>query len=104
MPQFDEQLRLIYAEDELQAFTKAEITGLREEEMFINKKQKLVHWKFIAVSGLYSLNELSDGAEVFSRIIEHHDSQQYINHVKETSVLLRESCTDDYFTPINKPV
>ena len=39
-PQFDEQLRLIYAEDDLHAFQKARTTGHLEEDNFLNNIQK----------------------------------------------------------------
>lgn len=39
-PQFDEQLRLIEADDEATAFTKARTIGELEQEMFFNQQQK----------------------------------------------------------------
>lgn len=33
-PQFDEQLRLIHAEDDLHAFQKARLLGEREQDLF----------------------------------------------------------------------
>ena len=68
--QFDEQLRLIAAENKEDAFQKAQSIGKQEEEIFINQKQQLVQWKFINVSALYKFTEMIDGAELFSRIEE----------------------------------
>ena len=96
-PQFDEQLRLINAEDDLHAFQKARTTGHREEDLFFNKHQKLVQWKFIDVLELHPLNEIIDGAEVYSRIIEQTDADQYIKYIYSRSARLQESCNEKEF-------
>ena len=75
--QFDEQLRLIAAADETEAFEKARATGQRESETFINNREKLVQWQFINVSELYRLQQLIDGAELYSRITEVDDAERY---------------------------
>jgi hypothetical protein len=77
-PQFDEQLRLIAAADEKEAFEKALTIGEREQDGFYNQEQQLVQWKFINVTELYKLNTLLDGAEMYSRIQETDDSEAYI--------------------------
>src|ERR1700748_1967682 len=69
-PQFDEQLRLITAKDEKEAFEKALAIGEREQDGFYNHEQQLVQWKFINVAELYLLSGLLDGAEMYSRIPE----------------------------------
>ena len=81
-PQFDEQLRLIAADDEQQAFQKAQRIGLMEEESFLNQKKHLVRWKFIDVCELYKLSELIDGAEIYSRIQETDDASRFISMVR----------------------
>jgi hypothetical protein len=80
-PQFDEQLRLVSAPDEQEAFLKAQRIGLMEEESFLNQKRHLVKWKFIDVCELYKLSELIDGAEIYSRIQEADDADRFINMV-----------------------
>ncbi|RFM25811.1 DUF4288 domain-containing protein [Deminuibacter soli] len=77
--QFDEQLRLIAAEDELHAFNKAQLLGDREQETFLNTKQTLVQWKFINVSELHKLDTLIDGAELYSKIKEEEDADSFIH-------------------------
>jgi hypothetical protein len=77
-PQFDEQLRLIAAADEQEAFQKAMAIGEREQDRFYNHEQQLVQWKFINVAELYRLRELLDGAEMYSRIQETDDPEGYI--------------------------
>ena len=77
-PQFDEQLRLIAANNETEAFQKALAIGEREQENFYNQEQQLVQWKFINVAELYRLSGLLDGAEMYSRIQETDDPEGYI--------------------------
>lgn len=77
-PQFDEQLRLIEAADEGEAFTKAKGLGLLEEDVFINSRQQMVQWKFINIAELYKLNGFIHGAELYSRIHETENADQYI--------------------------
>ncbi|MEP6747246.1 MAG: DUF4288 domain-containing protein [Bacteroidota bacterium] len=79
--QFDEQLRLISAADEHEAFNKAQSTGKAEEESFFNQQQQLVTWKFINVCELYKLSELIDGAELYSRIQEADNADRFIEVV-----------------------
>lgn len=81
MAQFDEQLRLIAAADEDEAFEKATSIGKDEEDSFYNLKQQLVRWQFINVSELYHLNELIDGAEMYSRVNEVDNAEAYITFV-----------------------
>jgi len=82
-PQFDEQLRLISAASTDEAFEKAQHTGQKEQETFYNRKQQLVQWQFINVSELYEINELIDGAELYSRIEERDNAQAYIHVVNQ---------------------
>ena len=81
--QFDEQLRLIAASNKEEAFHKAQTIGRQEEEAFINQKQQLVHWKFINVCELYRLSTLIDGAELYSRIEESDNPDEYIHFVNK---------------------
>jgi hypothetical protein len=81
--QFDEQLRLVKANNKEEAFHKAKLVGKAEEEIFLNDKQELVQWQFINVSALYKLGELIDGAELYSRIEEKEDADDYIDTVNK---------------------
>ena len=75
--QFDEQLRLIAANNEDEAFGKGLSIGIEEQESFYNLKQQLVRWQFVNVSELFLLSELMDGAELYSRINEVDDAEAY---------------------------
>lgn len=79
--QFDEQLRLIHAHSREEAFHKAQSLGMRSEEIFFNQQEQLVQWQFISVSELIRLQELIDGAELYSRVEESEDADNYIKFI-----------------------
>ncbi len=83
LAQFDEQLRLIAADDKEEAFRKAQSIGKNEEEAFYNNRQQLVKWEFVNISELYMLRELIDGAELYSRIEEKENADAYIYTVNQ---------------------
>ena len=90
-PQFDEQLRLIAADDDMHAFQKARVLGHREQDNFLNSSEKPVHWKFIDVAEIHELSELNDGVEIYSRISEEDDAALYIQLVKLRATHLLEN-------------
>jgi hypothetical protein len=92
--QFDEQLRLVSAVNEDEAFEKSISLGKQEEDNFYNQNQILVSWKFINVSELYPLNELIDGAEIYSRIKEVNDAEGYITFVHKKAAAIVEKQKD----------
>ncbi len=81
-PQFDEQLRLIQADNEVAAFEKARAIGERDQESFLNQKKQLVQWKFINVVELYGLS-LTDGAEMYSRVQETEHAASFIDTINK---------------------
>jgi len=83
--QFDEQLRILYANDAEDALEKAKFIGMKEEDSFMNEKRRIVQWKFIDVSELYELNFDNDGAEVWSRISEQDHAELFIEGIKRKS-------------------
>jgi len=89
MAQFDEQLRLITAADKAIALEKAEDLGAKEEEVFFNNRQQLVHWQFIGVSEIFLLDELTDGAEVYSKIDEKENAENYVHIIRKKAEQLR---------------
>ena len=82
-PQFDEQLRLVAANNKEEAFQKAQEMGQQEEDTFYNRKEQLVQWQFINISELYRLSELIDGAELYSRIEEKDNAEAYIYTINQ---------------------
>lgn len=95
-PQFDEQLRLIEAGNEKEAFAKATTIGKLEEDEFYNQHQKLVQWKFINVAELYKLSGLLDGAELYSRIQETDNAELYIELTHRKAAHIRSNTTHKY--------
>lgn len=90
-PQFDEQLRLIYAEDELHAFHKARLFG--EGDRVIPAEDEIenagnVHWKFLDVIELHALVNFTDGAEIYSVKREEDDANVYIRSIQKTATQL----------------
>ena len=92
-PQFDEQLRLIAANNGKEAFEKALILGEKEEEAFYNRQQKLVQWQFVNISELYKLSGLLDGAELYSRIQETDNADLYIELTHKKAAHIRQEGT-----------
>src|SRR5215813_6385337 len=95
-PQFDEQLRLISAVDENEAFEKATAIGQIEQDDFYNHEQQLVQWKFINVAELYKLSGLLDGAEMYSRIQETDDPDRYIEFTNKKAAHIRLNTTHKF--------
>ncbi len=80
-PQFDEQLRLVFAEDEFHALNKSRILG--DNESANTEITAGAQWKFIDVSELLPLTDFIDGAEIFSKIVEEEHPDFYINNTKK---------------------
>jgi hypothetical protein len=100
MPQFEEQLRLICADDELHAFHKARLFG--EGDCLKNKGESAVDvkWKFIDVTELHSLTGFTDGAEICSAIREETDADLYIRRTKRNATRILQQSLHQ-FTDIN---
>lgn len=87
--QFDEQFRLIEAETHEEAFLKARVIGLSEEDAFLNDSNKLVKWEFINVEELLPIKQLEDGVELYSRIYEMEEGKNHVNFIHQKAVTLR---------------
>jgi hypothetical protein len=87
--QFDEQLRLIQADSTEEAFLKARMIGLAEEDSFVNDHNKHIKWEFINIAELMPIKSLEDGVEVYSRIREIDEAKSYINFIHRKAVDLR---------------
>jgi len=83
--QFDEQIRLVHAEDALHAFHKARLLG--EGDQLENNEQHPanVQWKFIDVTELLPLRPVTDGAEIYSVIKEETEAALYIRTVQRSA-------------------
>jgi len=87
--QFDEQLRLIHANSKEEAFHKAQVLGMKEQDSFFNRQEKLVQWQFVSISELYRLDKLEDGIELYSRIEEKDNAESYIQIVHTKAEQIR---------------
>ena len=95
-PQFDEQLRLVQANNEIEAFEKAHSIGEQEQEMFLNQEENLVQWQFINVSELYKISALIDGAELYSRVQETDNAELYIEIVNRKAAHIQSNMTHKF--------
>jgi hypothetical protein len=86
--QFDEQLRLISAGDEKQAFEKASVIGQNNQDSFMNNQHQTVRWQFIDVAEINRLNNLKDGTELYYQIQETPDADLYIAWAHHKSAML----------------
>jgi hypothetical protein len=96
--QFDEQLRLINAYNKQQAFDKAVELGRSEEDSFYNIHRQPVHWEFVNVSELYHMEELLDGAEIYSKIKEVPDGMDYSELVHNKAKLISSNPYNEILT------
>lgn len=87
-PQFDEQLRLISATSDIEAYQKAKRIGLDAQDDFLNNAKQHVKWQFIDVAEINSLNELGDGTELYYQIHETENADLYIAWAHHKSSLL----------------
>ena len=87
--QFDEQTRMIEAQNLENAFFKARLKGKEEEGHFLNKNDKQVSWEFIDVTELYSLDKAEDGEQLYSNTYESEDPHSYINSAKQKSMVIQ---------------
>ena len=67
--QYEEQWRLIYADDEQIALTKARQAGKDEESTFIDRHGRTMCWRLLAVKDLQPI-ELTNGGLLFSMVRE----------------------------------
>ena len=86
--QFEEQFRLLHAEDALHAFHKARLLGEGDQLQYAKPSAAKVKWKFIDVTELFPLRPGIDGAAVYSVIKEEAEAALYIRTVQRSAVLL----------------
>jgi len=67
--QYEEQWRLVYAEDEKQALNMARESGKNEESTFIDRQGRTMCWRMVAVKDLQPV-ELKNGGLLFSMVRE----------------------------------
>lgn len=78
VPQFDEQFRLIRADEISWAWEKAHVIARMEQSIFKNCKEEDVLWKFVAVEDVCHVENLEDGAQVYAQTTEPECANEYI--------------------------
>ena len=67
--QYEEQWRLVYADDEHTALMEARQAGKNEEATFIDRHGRTICWRMLAVKDLQPI-ELKNGGLLFSMVHE----------------------------------
>lgn len=77
-PQFDEQYRLIKADELTWAWEKANVVGRCGETLFDNDQNENVQWRFMVVEDVVLIDAVEDGMQVYARTVEPVDCEEYI--------------------------
>jgi hypothetical protein len=81
--QFDEQLRLIEACNDAEAFEKAQEIGRAQQVSFTGSNNQLRKWTFLGASAIVPLKELQSGVQCFSLTNEVEEPETYTTFVME---------------------
>ncbi len=81
-PQFDEQVRLIRADEVNWAYEKATVIGWLEQRCFLNNSEEKVEWRFIDVAEIHQVPNPEDGVLLFSSTEEPEDGDAYVELIK----------------------
>ena len=78
---FDSQFRIILAEDEAQAWSKATITGLNEEGEVKPDYEGHLRWEFSGIEMILDLDNYDDRAILFSSTQRRADPDAYTQYL-----------------------
>lgn len=81
-PQFDEQWRLIKADEVTWAHEKARVLGWLEQGCFDDECQRKVEWRFIEVAEIQQVTTMEDGVQLYSTTEEPNDAMAYVDLVR----------------------
>lgn len=76
--QYDEQWRLIQADNEAEALRKSNSLGQSENEILVKPNGKALCWEFVCVTDVFPFSSKLDGAEIFSRIEQPENEYLYM--------------------------
>jgi hypothetical protein len=93
---FEEQVRLVEAEDELHAFHKAQQIGTQEEFHLEVESAGDIHWHFIDVTELLKLHRMMDGAEILSQSYKTTEPELYQKKIRLKAGYLLSDCTEQF--------
>jgi hypothetical protein len=94
--EFDEQIRLIHAEDELHAFQKARLMGEKEGEVQMQCSGSIINWKFVDITELHKLDAFIDGAEMYSQIRIQENADAYIRDTQKKALYLFDHAVNSF--------
>jgi hypothetical protein len=95
-PSFDEQIRVIYAEDHLHAFQKARLIGDQEAMHTKVEIDKLIKWKFIDIAELYLFEPSLDGAEMYSLKTSYANADAYIRETQKKALSIFDEAVTQF--------
>jgi hypothetical protein len=87
--QFEEQLRLISADNKQEALEKAVALGEQEESLFYNYRDQPVYWKFLDVPELQPVQQLNDGLQLYSHLEQPEYADAYMALVQSKAESVR---------------
>lgn len=67
--QYEEQWRIVYADNELEALSKARNIAAEEEATFADRHGRIINWELVAIKDLKPI-ELKQGGLLFSVLRE----------------------------------
>ncbi len=94
--QFDEQLRLVSAVDEPEAYLKAKHLGNNLQTKIFTENNEAVFWNFVDVSEVIAVEEIKDGVQVYSSTYETYDKEIFINSVRQKGLAIQTKSTALY--------
>lgn len=94
--QAEEQIRMLQACSESEAYEKAFALGSRNSIIETRRDGIILEWKFLGIRSLYALPSLKDEQEIYSTVIAPDDIFRYRNdlalfHTEIQSSMLKES-------------
>jgi hypothetical protein len=87
--QFDEQLRLVKATSETDAYFRGKQLGNSLQTKFLTEKGELISWRFVDVNEVVELPELRDGIELYSNTVETTEKENFINSVLQKGIAIQ---------------
>jgi hypothetical protein len=93
---FEEQIRLVEAEDELHAFHRAQQIGSQEECHLEYEDGLPIDWYFMDVTELLKLHSMMDGAEVLSQSHQTNEPEAFQKNIRLKAGYLLANCTDQF--------
>ena len=82
---FDEQIRVMDALNEEEAFFKGVALGRGEETHYMNSEAEEVNWKFLGVTDVINLTTMKSGDLVLERLIRKTDHDSYKDFLRKKS-------------------